>query len=654
MTSEQLATRFLREWSCCTRCVTRLIHGRSNQCEEELVKAELAVYETPVCPACCGLLHHPSLCSIPSDFRTNRPDENLLVSVVERVESSGFKYLACLLKAIDPVIFSIREHCIWTKLFGLTQPNSGFSREANIAPTSDADALFCTKDVDVWRRNSVSAKHAWQLIVYPLLSTVLKVPFVHSPDECSAPKFLSDNASGLALFQPETCLLRIEVEFIHAKTDSECLAFAEQANNINSPMVRQHVFRLLNVPRKRNRLRRRIAVDSLESSDRSSTLYTCASVEPKVSGRFSKTFLQPLLLTLAERNYSFGFTFPEETEIFSLYKVQLTRECPVVLAGRYVKLSRRLPQTPWIVDGTRKLPLSVEELIVNPVRTQFGSSSRITFSSAGREDVDVRCLGLGRPFMLQVENFQASIAAVINTFSKFHGKRKQSLKDMEIADQSSVDLLHLATLINAQTEGKVFVRDLQFVQPSQASHTIKFGELDKSKCYRAVCWCPQGGLGSEQLCLLTNHCTGSSKSTQRTSDHLVWPPKITSDYVEFGPIPLIQPTPIRVLHRRAALERTRTVRSMRLMDYKTRMRCPPPEFVDYLSWSKLYPVEELFILELRCDAGTYVKEFIHGDLGRCRPSLASILQRQVDILALDVVAIELDWPLHLPNPDLPV
>ncbi|KAF8568212.1 hypothetical protein P879_09794 [Paragonimus westermani] len=505
----------------------------------------------------------------------------------------------------------------------------------------------------------------------------MKVPFVHSPDEISAPEFLSDNSRGLTLFQPETCLLRIEVEFIHAKTDSECLAFAEQANNIDSPIVRQQVFTLINVPRKRNRPSRRITVDSSEPTDCSSILSTCVSIEPKVSGRFSKTFLQPLLLTLAERNYSFGFTFPKETEIFSSYKVQLTRECPVVLAGRYVKLSRRLPQTPWIVDGARKLPFSVEELIVNPVRTYFGPSSRITFSSSGREDVDVRymvpvfpwnvfvllsrtfvfhirCLGLGRPFMLQVENYQASIAEVINTFSKLHDEQKRSSKDVGIANQSSVDLLHLATLINSQTEGKVFVRDLQFVRPSHASHAIKFGELEKSKCYRAVCWCPQGGLGSEQLYLLASHCAGSSDSTQTISDHLVWPPKITSGYVEFGPIPLIQPTPIRVLHRRAALERARTVRSMRLMDYKTRMQCPPPEFVDYLSWSEQYPIEELFILELRCDAGTYVKEFIHGDLGRCRPSLASILQRQVDILALDVVAIELDWPLRLPDPDLPV
>ncbi|KAA3682000.1 tRNA pseudouridine synthase 10 [Paragonimus westermani] len=593
-------------------------------------------------------------------------------------------------EAIDPVIFSVREHCIWTKLFGLAQPNSGFSRDTDIAPASDADGLFCTKDVEAWRRNSMSAKHVWQLVAYSLLSAVLKVPFVHSPDEISAPEFLSDNSSGLTLFQPETCLLRIEVEFIHAKTDSECSAFAEQANNIDSSIVRQQVFTLLNVPRKRNRPSRRITVDSSEPTDRSSILHTCASIAPKVSGRFSKTFLQPLLLTLAERNYSFGFTFPKETEIFSSYKVQLTRECPVVLAGRYVKLSRRLPQTPWIVDGARKLPLSVEELIVNPVRVHFGPSSRITFSSSGREDVDVRyivpvfpwnvvnhivlslytsqqkgvhpkfcrslleCLGLGRPFILHVENYEASIGEVINTFSKLHGEQKRSSKDMGISDQSSVDLLHLATLINSQTEGKVFVRDLQFVRPSHASHAIKFGELEKSKCYRAVCWCPQGGLGSEQLYLLASHCAGSSDSTQTNSDRLVWPPKITSDYVEFGPIPLIQPTPVRVLHRRAALERARTVRSIRLMDYKARMQCPPPEFVDYLSWSEQYPIEELFILELRCDAGTYVKEFIHGDLSRCRPSLASILQRQVDILALDVVAIELDWPLRLPNPDLPV
>jgi hypothetical protein len=35
--------------------------------------------------------------------------------------------------------------------------------------------------------------------------------------------------------------------------------------------------------------------------------------------------------------------------------------------------------------------------------------------------------------------------------------------------------------------------------------------------------------------------------------------------------------------------------------------------------------------------GTYVKEFVHGDLGRTSPSVCGILDCQVDILQLDVV-----------------
>ncbi len=39
----------------------------------------------------------------------------------------------------------------------------------------------------------------------------------------------------------------------------------------------------------------------------------------------------------------------------------------ICLLGRYNKFSRNLPQTPWIVDGERKLVTSLEELIVGQV-----------------------------------------------------------------------------------------------------------------------------------------------------------------------------------------------------------------------------------------------------------------------------------------------
>lgn len=36
-------------------------------------------------------------------------------------------------------------------------------------------------------------------------------------------------------------------------------------------------------------------------------------------------------------------------------------------------------------------------------------------------------------------------------------------------------------------------------------------------------------------------------------------------------------------------------------------------------------------------AGTYVKEFIHSDLGRTLPSLCSLTNQQLDIIQLDVL-----------------
>ena len=64
---------------------------------------------------------------------------------------------------------------------------------------------------------------------------------------------------------------------------------------------------------------------------------------------------------------------------------------------------------------------------------------------------------------------------------------------------------------------------------------------------------------------------------------------------------------------------------------------------------------------LETQAGTYVKEFVHGDFGRTRPSLANLLgvengevnwnltnflkkPVQVDILELDVEKVDQVWP----------
>ena len=80
--------------------------------------------------------------------------------------------------------------------------------------------------------------------------------------------------------------------------------------------------------------------------------------------------------------------------------VTVEREA-ITLTGRYRKYSRTLPQSPWIVDGGRKCAGSVAECITEHAVPLFGATEG-KFHSAGREDVDVRMLGTGRPFMVEL------------------------------------------------------------------------------------------------------------------------------------------------------------------------------------------------------------------------------------------------------------
>ena len=116
------------------------------------------------------------------------------------------------------------------------------------------------------------------------------------------------------------------------------------------------------------------------------------------------------------------------------------------IMGRYRKLVRGIPQSKWFCSecwgkGCEKCnwtgktyPESVEELIAGPVleRTRGHEAS---FHGAGREDIDARMLGRGRPFIIQV-------------------KRPR---------RRTIDLRELEHEINKTAEGKVEVRGLKFV-----------------------------------------------------------------------------------------------------------------------------------------------------------------------------------------------
>ncbi|XP_061626147.1 putative tRNA pseudouridine synthase Pus10 isoform X1 [Phyllopteryx taeniolatus] len=237
----------------------------------------------------------------------------------------------------------------------------------------------------------------------------------------------------------------------------------------------------------------------------------------------------------------------------------------VFVAGRYNKFCRSLPQTPWLIDGERRMESSVEELIATPVLAAFRAHG-FNFSSSGREDVDVRTLGNGRPFALELLNPH---------------KSKLSEENMKSVQQS----------INASSD-KIRVRDLQMVSRDAMSR-MKEGEEEKTKSYQALVW--------------------THKSIHK--DDIAFINHIKDLRVD-------QKTPLRVLHRRTLAVRQRLIHSMsaNLLD------------------------QHHFQLSLKTQAGTYIKEFVHGDFGRTKPNLCQLLDTHTDILELDVQSVDVDWP----------
>ncbi|KAM9857412.1 tRNA pseudouridine synthase Pus10 [Aulostomus maculatus] len=242
----------------------------------------------------------------------------------------------------------------------------------------------------------------------------------------------------------------------------------------------------------------------------------------------------------------------------------------VFVAGRYNKFCRSLPQTPWVIDGERKMESSVEELIAAPVLSGFRASG-FNFSSSGREDVDVRTLGNGRPFAMELVNPHRS-------------------------HLSGEEMKQLQQTINESSD-KIKVRDLQIVS-REAMSRMKEGEEDKTKSYTALVW-TQKPIQKDDIAFIDN----------------------------IKDLTLDQKTPLRVLHRRALAVRQRVIHSM-----TTRFLDP-----------------HHFYLGLKTQAGTYIKEFVHGDFGRTKPNMCELLKTDTDILELDVESVDVDWPPAIPE-----
>lgn len=185
------------------------------------------------------------------------------------------------------------------------------------------------------------------------------------------------------------------------------------------------------------------------------------------------------------------------------------------ISGRYRKLLRGFPQTRWPCrecGGSgcercghtgRMYQESVDELIRDPV-IEFTRAEDTVFHGSGREDIDARMLGSGRPFVVEaVRPYQRSVdLAALREEINRRAAPKVEVGELSIADKAMVESLKDAAY------DKTYIAKIEF--PSEA-----------------------GGIDEEKLKSVLNELVGSVE----------------------------QRTPTRVAHRRADLVRTRAVYS---------------------------------------------------------------------------------------------
>ena len=187
------------------------------------------------------------------------------------------------------------------------------------------------------------------------------------------------------------------------------------------------------------------------------------------------------------------------------------RRLPIHFWGRYVKLSRVVPQTPWV-----KGFFSVQEAVSEPFE-EFSGSVEGLLHGSGREDVDVRMLGNGRPFSLELVDSLRSV------------------------DEIDARLPALEEAINRGASkknagGGVSVSELRVAGPGDLPSDVQRVGEGKRKHYRCVVWVSRAVCEEELKRAL---CDRPELVVQQT-------------------------TPVRVLHRRTLMDRPRSIFDMRV------------------------------------------------------------------------------------------
>jgi tRNA pseudouridine synthase 10 len=232
---------------------------------------------------------------------------------------------------------------------------------------------------------------------------------------------------------------------------------------------------------------------------------------------------------------------------------------------------------------------SVQELIDVVLIPGFRAKG-VKFSSAGREDADVKMLGTGRPFYFEI-------------------------LDPKKLDFNADGIRALEIEVNKGAEGRVFIRDLQitnrfvpsvYLMDREDVNILKDSASTKCKTYKLLIHLPER-VAAAKLAALSAGLD----------------------------LELKQRNPTRV-PRRADLVRDKLIHTLCMLEAHD----ADLSEVEVTEESGMYCT-----VELKTSAGTYVKEFVHGDDGRTVPSLATLLGvASARVITLDVLGVDLLWP----------
>ncbi len=190
----------------------------------------------------------------------------------------------------------------------------------------------------------------------------------------------------------------------------------------------------------------KVPAEVLEAEDSIRGYYGLAWGE-SIKSEFSRE-IGKAISKLTGRNVE--FKNPDVVVTVSPYEDKVeVKANPIFIEGRYRKLVAGIPQARWLCSRCRgkgceacnwtgkKYPESVEEIIEKPILEQ-SEGEKAEFHAGGREDIDARVLGTGRPFVVEVKDPKRRSLNLDEIAREINSSGKVEVEGLRMADRGAV------------------------------------------------------------------------------------------------------------------------------------------------------------------------------------------------------------------------